>query len=385
MANKTVGELPRATTVTTTDLFVLEQANQAKSLTGQVLIQDLATALDGHGGIKNITLNSDYTLTFTLSDDTTVTTTSTQGAKGDKGDPGTDGRAITGVSKTGTNGLVDTYTITFSDSTSTTFEVTNGSDIQSISKTSTSGLVDTYTVTMSDGTTSTFTVTNGNGITSISLTSGTHAPGTSDVYKITFDNGSYTTFSVYNGLNGTGSVISVNDKTPDGDGNVTLTGVDIALSGTDTTTITAKIQSVKEQVDDTASDVSTLSTTVDTLSARIGTVNDGAVTNAKIANNAVTAPKIADNAVSTVYTATLDTTWSGSVAPYTKAQTISGILATDKPIIDVVPSATFADAEAQEEAWANIYRAVTSANTITFYAKEKPTVSIPIQVRCIRK
>nr|DAZ80276.1 MAG TPA: hypothetical protein [Caudoviricetes sp.] len=33
MADKTVGELPRASTVTTTDLFVMEQAGQAKSLT----------------------------------------------------------------------------------------------------------------------------------------------------------------------------------------------------------------------------------------------------------------------------------------------------------------------------------------------------------------
>lgn len=121
--------------------------------------------------------------------------------------------------------------------------------------------------------------------------------------------------------------------------------------------------------------------------AAVGTeqIDDIAVTAAKLAGSAVTAPKIADNAVSTVYTATLNTTWSGSAAPYTKAQTISGILASDNPIIDLVPSATFADAEEQEEAWANVYRAVTSANTITFYAKEKPTVSIPIQVRCIRK
>lgn len=121
--------------------------------------------------------------------------------------------------------------------------------------------------------------------------------------------------------------------------------------------------------------------------AAVGTeqIDDVAVTADKIANSAVTAAKIETNAVSTVYTATLNTTWSGSAAPYTKAQTISGILATDKPIIDLVPSDTFADAEAQEEAWANIYRAVTSANTITFYAKDKPEVSIPIQVRCIRK
>lgn len=123
----------------------------------------------------------------------------------------------------------------------------------------------------------------------------------------------------------------------------------------------------------------------DPLVCKSGNYTAGSVNTAALASSAVTAAKIAANAVSTVYTATLNTTWSGSAAPYSKAQTISGILATDKPIIDLVPSSTFATAEAQEEAWANIYRAVTSANTITFYAKEKPTVSIPIQVRCIRK
>jgi hypothetical protein len=109
LADKTVGELPRASTVTTTDLFVMEQAGQAKSLTGQVLINDLATALDGHGGIKSITLNDDYTLTFIMSDDTEVKTTSVRGATGAKGDKGTDGRAITSVTKISTSGLKNNF------------------------------------------------------------------------------------------------------------------------------------------------------------------------------------------------------------------------------------------------------------------------------------
>lgn len=209
---------------------MLEQSGQAKSLTGQVLVRDLATALDGHGGISSITLNSDYTLTFTLADNTEVTTTSVRGATGAKGDKGTDGRAITSVTKTGTRGLVDTYKIQFSDNTSTTFTVTNGASIKSIAKTGASGLVDTYTVTLTDNTTSTFTVTNGNGIASITLQSGTHAAGTTDVYKITFDNGQYTTFSVYNGLNGSGSVVSVNAKQPDASGNVSLVAADVGAA-----------------------------------------------------------------------------------------------------------------------------------------------------------
>ena len=44
------------------------------------------------------------------------------------GDDGADGNGIASISKTGTSGLVDTYTITYDDGTTTTFTVTNGSD-----------------------------------------------------------------------------------------------------------------------------------------------------------------------------------------------------------------------------------------------------------------
>lgn len=74
------------------------------------------------------------------------------------------GSNIATVTKTATSGLVDTYTITLTDGSTTTFDVTNGSSIASITKTSTQGLVDTYTVTLTDGTTAgTFTVTNATG------------------------------------------------------------------------------------------------------------------------------------------------------------------------------------------------------------------------------
>jgi len=123
----------------------------------------------------------------------------------------------------------------------------------------------------------------------------------------------------------------------------------------------------------------------DPITVKAGNIEALAVETEKIKDKAVTMAKLADHAVSVDYTATLNTTWSGSAAPYTKEQTINGILATDKPLIDIVPSATFADAEKQADAWALVYRAVTAANKITFYAKAKPTVSIPLQIRCIRK
>ena len=71
------------------------------------------------------------------------------------------GGTISSIEKTSTSGVVDTYTITLNDGTTSTFEVTNGSNIESIEKTGTSGLIDTYTVTLTNGDTTTFEVKNG--------------------------------------------------------------------------------------------------------------------------------------------------------------------------------------------------------------------------------
>ena len=118
MADKTITELAEASSVFGTDLFVLEQGGTAKKLSGSTLIRELANALDGHGGISSIT-------------------------------------------KTGTNGLADTYRISYADGTGMTYTVLNGNGIRSITKTGTSGLVDTYTIAYTDGSTGAFTVTNG--------------------------------------------------------------------------------------------------------------------------------------------------------------------------------------------------------------------------------
>ena len=115
---------------------------------------------------------------------------------------GADGEGISSIEKTGTSGLVDTYTITFTGGSKTTFTVTNGKAISNIAKTSTSGLVDTYTITYNDGTTDTFEVTNGNGIANIAKTG---TSGNVDTYTVTCTNGDTYTFTV---TNGTGSTLS---------------------------------------------------------------------------------------------------------------------------------------------------------------------------------
>ena len=135
-------------------------------------------------------------------------------AQGEEGEKGKDGKSVVSIEKTSSDGLVDTYTITYSDNSTSTFTVTNGEDgiqgekgedghtpvitigengnwyvdgtdtgikakgedgkdgadgtdgqdgksVVSIEKTLSDGLVDTYTISYSDGSTSTFTVTNG--------------------------------------------------------------------------------------------------------------------------------------------------------------------------------------------------------------------------------
>ena len=85
MADKRIQDLTPATSVQTNDLFVLEQSGAAMSLSGQVLINDLATALSGHGGISNITYTPpvapslDGTMTITMADTTQYTLTVSNG------------------------------------------------------------------------------------------------------------------------------------------------------------------------------------------------------------------------------------------------------------------------------------------------------------------
>jgi len=86
------------------------------------------------------------------------------------------------------------------------------------------------------------------------------------------------------------------------------------------------------------------------------------------------------------FTATLPyASWTGASAPYTKEVTVSGILTTDKPTIDLdLSSATYSDIATIQSDWANVYRGVTSADTITFYASEVPTIDIPLGIKVVR-
>lgn len=90
MADKAISDLTAAETITASDNFLVEQGGTAKRVTGQLLINWLTAAADGHGGISKIEKLGAKglvdTYRITLADTTTFDFTVTNGEKGDKGD-----------------------------------------------------------------------------------------------------------------------------------------------------------------------------------------------------------------------------------------------------------------------------------------------------------
>lgn len=158
-------------------------------------------------GISSAVLNADYTLTLNFTDGTSYTTpTPIRGATGATGETGATGPAGPqgeqgpkgDTGETGATGATGPQ-----GPTGPTGATGNG--IQSITKTGTSGLVDTYTILFTDGTTTTFTVTNGqdgsDGADGVSPTVSTTAITGGTEVTITDADGAHT-FDVMDGAQG---------------------------------------------------------------------------------------------------------------------------------------------------------------------------------------
>lgn len=105
---------------------------------------DVMDGTDGQAGVGISTItyketdaqgNYIYTITLTSGSTYDITcpkgpqgATGATGADGADGQNGADGVGIASITKTGTAGLVDTYTITYTNGTTSTFTVTNGQD-----------------------------------------------------------------------------------------------------------------------------------------------------------------------------------------------------------------------------------------------------------------
>lgn len=320
MADKSIGELVSATSVGATDLFVLEQNNTAKKLTGQTLENWLVSFADGHGGIHSLVKTS----------------------------------------SSGTNPVIDTYTITYADQTTSTFQVKNGvkgdkGDSQyvhikysSAMPTKDSDMYDTPDnyIGIYSGASSTaptaytsytwFKYKGEKGdigtpatITSQAVeyqagTSGTIIPsGTWTTTIPTVPNGSYlwtkTTVSFNSGspvisysvarmgIDGSGSVSTVNNVSPDSNGNITIDAEDIGAEPTISTLPISKggtgsttAQAARTALEITPANIGALSSASGAVAAanlasnavETAKIKDANVTRAKLANDALFSPMI---------------------------------------------------------------------------------------------
>jgi hypothetical protein len=115
--------------------FTSETVLGGGAVVGKNVTISSITPIDGGNRITfSYTLDNGTTNTSTLDVMNGVNGTNGKDGIGVKGDPGTngsdgaDGIGITSVAKTKTEGLVDTYTITFTDGSTFNYDVTNGKD-----------------------------------------------------------------------------------------------------------------------------------------------------------------------------------------------------------------------------------------------------------------
>lgn len=276
--------------------FAVAQSGTAYKVSGHEFVLALGTILDGHGGVKSITYSAPVapsltgTMVITLADNST-TTVSVENGKG-----------ISSIAKTGTSGLVDTYTINYNDGTTTTFTVTNGAKgdtgdawyvwIRYSGRNPTSDAdigttpddwIGIYSGTESDpsnlhytdyewfefkgetGATGAAATITTQEVTYLESTSGTVVPSGSwsssipavtpgnflwTRTQITFNDGStITSYSVSRyGIDGTGAVSTVNGVSPDASGNITLDASNVPMS--DNTSVQANIADLQTDISD---------------------------------------------------------------------------------------------------------------------------------------
>lgn len=271
MADKSIFELTLQTTFASNDRLVVgNYANSdAEAITGQTLVNLLATSLDGHGGIQSIAKTGSSgtdpivdTYTITMADQTTATFTVTNGLKGDTG-------AQTFVYFR----WAHTQPTSWSD---TTDQPDEWMGVYAGTATTPPTTVNAYAwvkVRGDKGDTGDASSITTQNVSYQESSSGTVAPSgswTTTIPTVTpgnflwtrtqlaFNDG--TTVTAYSvsryGIDGSGAVSTVNNVSPDSNGNVALTGTDIPLSDN---------QSIQTHVADAEYDIDELKTSLNNL------------------------------------------------------------------------------------------------------------------------
>lgn len=178
---------------------------------------------------------------------------------------GVNGSSIESIEKTGTLLNVDTYTITLTDGSKETFEVTNGVSITGIAKTGVSANVDTYTIYLSDGSTFSFTVTNGTD-TNAQIAERVTSPAQRDYVK-----GEYVIFNdvlckVVSPIS-TGMPFDTSINLSE-----TTVGTELTAINGDISEISGDITDIEGDITDINGDITTIEGNVSTLNTNVGSL-----------------------------------------------------------------------------------------------------------------
>ena len=172
-----------------------------------------------------------------------------------------------------------------------------------------------------------------------------------------------------------------------------LTG-SVATNTNDISSIKEKNLSQDEVINQNSSDISLLSSRVSQNESNISqNANDITSINQSLntlestvsQNQSQIIDLQSSKATTTTYTATISTTWTGEQAPYTQSISVSGILSTDNPLVDIILNNDNEIAKSEIENYGKISRIQTTDGSITVTCLEdKPEVEMNIQLKVVR-
>ena len=163
--------------------------------------------------------------------------------------------------------------------------------------------------------------------------------------------------------------------------------VQAAIDGTEKAENAAnEAKTAAEAAQGTANAAGTAASNAQSTASAASTAAANAQNTANAANTAAAnAQSTANGKASTVtYTATVTNTWTASGDYFYQDVAVSGILAADNPIVDIVCGSDNAANALYSESICKVFRITTAANSVRVWATEAVATAFPIQLKVVR-
>ena len=167
-------------------------------------------------------------------------------------------------------------------------------------------------------------------------------------------------------LTNTNDISSIKEKNLSQDEVINQNSSDISL-------LSGRVSQNESNISQNANDITSINQSLNTLESTVSQ-NQSQITDLQ-----------SSKATTTTYTATISATWTGEQAPYTQSISVSGILSTDNPLVDIILNNDNEIAKSEIENYGKISRIQTTDGSITVTCLEdKPEVEMNIQLKVVR-